>query len=109
MTKMKLTQKVVDGVGLDPTASSGTTRRLGSAFGCSLAGNRGIIRYRVAGVQRQKSLPGGLRLAKARAEAAEIRTSATRGVDRIAEGRAAAEAARQEAEAAKARSLGTLI
>ena len=74
------------------------------------AGKRSwIVRYRVAGVQRQKSLDGHLKLARARSEASEIRTSAKRGADIIAEGRAKAEVAKREADAARARSLGTIV
>jgi Arm DNA-binding domain len=68
-----------------------------------------IVRYRVAGAQRQKSTSGNLSLKKAWAWAAEIRTGATRGADIVAEGRAAAEGARREAEAARAKSLGKII
>lgn len=68
-----------------------------------------IIRYRVAGVQRQKSLPGGLPLKKARTQAAEVRTSAVRGSDVIAEARAAAADARRGAAKAQTRALGKLV
>ena len=68
-----------------------------------------IVRYRVARSQRQSSASGDLSLKKARAWAADIRTGAGKGADIIAEGRAAAEAAKREAEAAKARSLGKII
>ena len=119
MTKMKLTQKVVDS--LDPISDGVLWDD--DTPGLGLRTQRGkrswVVRYRVAGVQRQKSLPGGLKLAKARQRADAIRAAAVEGIDRVAEGRAKAEAdrreeraeaeaERREAELAKARSLGAI-
>ena len=56
-----------------------------------------VVRYRVAGAQRQKTLPGTLKEADARKQATAIRSAAVEGKDRVAEGRAAA-AARRRAE-----------
>jgi integrase len=67
-----------------------------------------VVRYRVAGAQRQKSLPGALPLRQARAHAAEIRALAARGTDVVRDGRAAADAARRGAEDARARSLAVV-
>ena len=60
-------------------------------------------------MQRQKSLPGGLPLKKARTHAAEIRTSAVRGSDVIAEARAAAADARRGAAKAQRCALCKLV
>lgn len=72
-----------------------------------------VVRYRVAGVQRQKTLPGGLKLAKARDQANALRTAATvDGVDRVAEGRAAAAAKRKaeiEERSRRQRQLSKLV
>jgi hypothetical protein len=74
-----LTQKLVDEL---PSNRDGTTwdddvRGLGLRV---QAGKRTwVVRYRVAGAQRQKSLPGALPLRKARQQAAEIITGARRG------------------------------
>src|SRR5918997_1016928 len=106
---MRLTQRVVDAIGLhgDRVVWDDETPGLGVRV---QAGRRTwIVRYRVAGVQRQKTLPGALPPRQARAHAAEIRAHAARGADVVADGRAAAEATRREAEAAWARSLGTLV
>jgi integrase len=106
---MKLTQKAVDAIGLggDRVVWDDETPGLGVRV---QSGRRTwIVRYRVAGTQRQKSLPGALPLRQARAHAAEIRAGAARGSDIVADGRAASAAARREAEAARARSLGTLV
>jgi hypothetical protein len=62
-----------------------------------------------AEIQRQKSLPGSLTLAKARQQSGAVRAAAVEGVDRIAEGRAAAEAAKREAEVARSSSLGVIV
>ena len=106
---MKLTQKAVDGIGLEEDRVVWDDDAPGLGLRVQSGKRSWIVRYRVGGVQRQKSLDGHLKLAKARAEAAEIRTSAKRGADIIAEGRAQAEATRREAEAAKARSLGAIV
>ena len=71
-----------------------------------------IVRYRVAGVQRQKTLPGTLRRADARKQATAIRAAAVEGKDRVAEGRATA-AERRKAEleerGRRERRLGKLV
>jgi integrase len=106
---MRLTQRLVDAMGLggDRVVWDDETPGLGVRV---QSGRRTwIVRYRVAGVQRQKSLPGALPLRRARAHAAEIRAGATRGNDVVADGRAASAAARREAEAARARSLGAMV
>ena len=106
---MKLTQKLVDGIGLAEDRVVWDDDAPGLGLRVQSGKRSWVVRYRVGGVSRQKSLDGHLKLARARTEAAEIRTSAKRGVDRIAEGRAAAEATKREAEAAKARSLGAVV
>jgi integrase len=106
---MKLTQKAVDGIGLDPDRVLWDDDTPGLGLRVQSRKKSWIVRYRVAGVQRQKSLPGSLTLAKARQLAGAVRAAAVEGVDRIAEGRAAAETARREAEAARSRSLGAIV
>ena len=109
MTRMKLTQKAVDGIGLDRNRVVWDDDAPGLGLRVQAGKRTWIVRYRVAGVQRQKSLDGHLKLTSARAEAGEIRTHAKRGVDRIAEGRAKAEGAKRDTETAFARSLGTIV
>ena len=106
---MKLTQKAVDGIGLAEDRVVWDEDAPGLGLRVQSGKRTWIVRYRVGGVSRQKSLDGHLKLARARAEAAEIRTSAKRGADIIAEGRAAAEANRRGVEDAKARSLRTIV
>lgn len=106
---MKLTQKVVDAISADSDGVTWDDETSGLGLRVQSRKKSWIVRYRVAGAQRQKSLPGGLSLKKARSRASEIRADAVRGVDTIAEGRAKAEADRRAAEAAKARALGKLI
>jgi integrase len=104
-----LTQKIVDTL---PSDRDGTTwdddvKGLGLRV---QAGNRTwIVRYRVSGTQRQKSLPGALPLRKAREQAAEIIAAARRGVDTVADGRAAARARRDAEDDKRRRSLGTIV
>jgi hypothetical protein len=109
MTRMKLNQKAVDGIGLDSDRVVWDDDAPGLGLRVQSARRTWIVRYRVAGAQRQKSASGDLSLKKARAWAADIRTGAQRGNDVIAEGRAAAKAAKRDAEGARARSLGTII
>jgi integrase len=106
---MKLTQKAVDGIGLDRNQVVWDDDTPGLGLRVQAGKKSWIVRYRVAGVQRQKSLDGHLKLAKAREDAGLIRSAAVQGVDRIAEGRAKAEADRRQAEAARARSLGAIV
>ena len=79
-------------------------------LGCRVQSGRRtwVVRYRVGGVSRQKSLPGLLPLKQARVRAAEIRAGASGGADVVAAGRAAAVAARRRADTARARSLALL-
>ena len=109
MTRMKLTQKVVDGIGLDTDRVVWDDDMPGLGLRVQAGKKSWIVRYRVAGVQRQKSLDGHLKLARARENAGLIRAAAVQGVDRIAEGRAKAEAGRRQAETARARSLGAIV
>lgn len=90
---MKLTQKVVDGISLAKDQVLWDDEAPG--LGCRVqSGKRTwIVRYRVGGVSRQKSIPGMLPLKQARVRAAEIRTGASGGTDIVAAGRAAAAAA----------------
>jgi integrase len=106
---MKLTQKVVDGIGLAEDRVLWDDEAPG--LGCRVqSGKRTwIVRYRVGGVSRQKSMPGTLPLRQARVRAAEIRTGASGGMDIVAAGRAAAVAARRQADTARARSLAPLV
>jgi integrase len=106
---VKLTQKAVDGIGLAEDRVVWDEDAPGLGLRVQSGKRTWIVRYRVGGVSRQKSLDGFLKLARARAEAAEIRTSAKRGADVIAEGRTKAAAERRQGEAAKARSLGTIV
>ena len=106
---MKLTQKAVDAIGLDDNRVVWDDDTPGLGVRVQSGRRSWIIRYRVGGVQRQKSLPGALPLKQARTQAAEIRTSAIRGADVIAEARAAATVAQRVAATAKTRSLGKLV
>ena len=106
---MKLTQKAVDAIGLDADRVIWDDETPGLGVRVQSGKRSWIIRYRVAGAQRQKSLPGALPLKQARTQAAEIRTGAVRGADVIADGRAAATAARRGAATARIRSLGKLV
>src|SRR5829696_7403740 len=105
---MKLTQKAVDGIGLAEDRVVWDDEAPGLGLRVQAGKRTWIVRYRVGGVSRQKSMPGALPLRQARVRAAEIRTGATGGVDVVAAGRAA-EQARKQAEAARLRSLGTLV
>ena len=106
---MKLTQKAVDAISLQADLVVWDDDTPGLGYRVQSGKHSWIVRYRVAGKQRQKSLPGGLPLKLARTHAAEIRTGAVRGGDVIAEGRAAATAAQQRAATTRARSLGDLV
>ena len=106
---MRLSQKVVDGIALaeDRVVWDDDAPGLGLRV---QAGKRSwVVRYRIAGVSRQKSLPGNLPLKQARSRAAEIRAAAAGGLDVVETGRVAAVEARKKVEAAKARSLGTIV
>ena len=109
MTRMKLTQKVVDGIGLDTDRVVWDDEAPGLGLRVQSGKKSWIVRYRVAGAQRQKSLPANLALKQARGRAAEIRTGAAGGVDIVEIGRAAAVDARRRAEDAKQKSLGTIV
>src|SRR4051812_36422996 len=105
----KLNQKLVEAL---PTDRDGVTwDDQVSGLGLRVqAGKRSwVIRYRVAGVQRQKSLPGALPLRKAREQAAEIIAAARHGIDSIIEGRVAARTALQAQHARQERSLGKIV
>ena len=104
-----MTQKLVDGVALDSDAVIWDHDAPGLGLRVQAGKRSWVVRYRVAGVSRQKSLPGNLPLKRARARAAEIRTGAAGGVDVVEAGRATAETARRQAEVAKARSLGAIV
>jgi integrase len=106
---MKLTQKAVDAIGLDADRVVWDDDTPGLGVRVQSGRRSWIIRYRVGGVQRQKSLPGALPLKKARTQAAEIRTSAIRGSDVIAEAKAAAADARRGTATARTRALGKLV
>ena len=106
---MKLNQKAVDGIGLAEDRVVWDDEAPGLGLRVQAGTRTWIVRYRVGGVSRQKSMPGALPLRQARVRAAEIRTGATGGIDVVAAGRAAAEQARKQAEAARLRSLGTLV
>ena len=73
---MKLTQKAVDAIGLDADRVVWDDETPGLGVRVQSGRRSWIIRYRVGGVQRQKSLPGALPLKQARTQAAEIRTGA---------------------------------
>src|SRR4051812_32752575 len=105
---MRLTQKAVDAIGLESDRVVWDDETPGLGVRVQSGRRSWIIRYRVGGVQRQKSLPSSLPLKQARMQSGEIRTGAVRGVDLIAEGRAAAATARRGAATARARSLGNL-
>src|SRR3954454_17516727 len=109
MTRMKLNQKAVEALTIDKDRVVWDDDSPGLGLRVQAGRKSWIIRYRVAGAQRQKSLPGTLPLRQARTQAAEIRSGAHRGADIIAEGRAAAEAAKREADTARARSLGVIV
>ena len=100
---MKLTQKAVDAIGLDADRVVWDDDTPGLGVRVQSGRRSWIIRYRVGGVQRQKSLPGALPLKQARTQAAEIRTGAIRGSDVIAEAKAAATDARRGAATARRR------
>ena len=108
VTQVRLTQKAVDAVGLDVDAVAWDDDCAGLGLRVQAGRRSWIVRYRVAGVSRQKTLPGALPLKQARVRAAEIRTGAAGGVDIVAKGRAAAEEVRRLAEAARARSLAVI-
>jgi integrase len=108
-----LTQALVDSIPLDKDGVTWDDAAPGLGLRVQRGRRSWVIRYRVGGAQRQKSLQGDLELAKARKQAAAIRTAATvDGVDRVAEGRAKAAAARKaevEARRAAQRRLGRLV
>ena len=91
---MRLNQNIVDAIGLDTDRVVWDEDVSGLGLRVQSGKKLWIVRYRVAGAQRQKTLPGRLPLRQARAQAAEIRAGAGRGADIIAEGWATAEAAR---------------
>src|SRR5262245_41078052 len=105
---MRLTQKSVDDMPLRPDS---VTWDESPGLGLRVqAGKRSwIVRYRVAGVSRQKTLPGDLSLKLARQKAAEIRAGAAVGEDIVETGRRAAAEAHREAQTAKAKFLGALV
>ena len=105
---MHLTQKIVDDIRLDTNAVAWDDDCAGLGRRVQSGKPSWVVRYQVAGVSRQKTLPGNLPLKQARLRAAEIRTGAAGGVDVVETGRAAAKAARKQAEAAKAQSLGAI-
>ena len=106
---MRLTQKAVDGIGLDTDRVVWDDDAPGLGLRVQSGRRSWIVRYRVAGASRQKSLPATLPLKLARVRAAEIRTGAAGGVDVVETGRAAAVKARKQADDAKARSLGAIV
>lgn len=101
---VSLSQKLVDVLPLDQDGVTWDDDTPGLGLRVQRGKRSWVVRYRVAGVQRQKTLPGGLRLAKARDEANKLRTAATvDSVDRVAEGRAAAAAKRKAEQAERSR------
>ncbi|HEX6010423.1 MAG TPA: Arm DNA-binding domain-containing protein, partial [Geminicoccaceae bacterium] len=70
---MRLTQRLVDAIGRDGDRVVWDDETPGLGVRVQSGRLTWIVRYRVAGVQRQKSLPGALPLRQARAHAAEIR------------------------------------
>lgn len=92
----KLSQRFVDTLPLDQDVVIWDDDTPGLGLRVQRGKRSWIVRYRVAGTQRQKTLPGGLKLTKARDQANAIRTAATvDGVDRVAERRADAMARRK--------------
>jgi integrase len=110
---VSLSQKLVDALPLDRDGVTWDNDTPGLGLRVQRGKRTWVVRYRVAGVQRQKSLPGGLKLAKARDQANAIRTAAAvDGVDRVAERRAAAAAKRtaeQDARDRRGRELGRIV
>src|SRR3954453_1628719 len=106
---MKLSQRTVDAQAADTDRVVWDDETPGLGLRVQNGRRSWIVRYRIAGAQRQKSLPGNLPLKKARIRAAEIRTGAQGGADIIADGRATAEAAKREAEASRTRTLGAIV
>ena len=110
---VSLSQKLVDALPLDADGVTWDDDTPGLGLRVQRGKRSWVVRYRVAGVQRQKTLPGGLKLAKARDQANALRTAATvDGVDRVAEGRAAAAAKRKaelEERSRRQRQLSKLV
>ena len=110
---VSLSQKIVDALPADRDSVTWDDDTPGLGLRVQGGKRSWVVRYRVAGVQRQKTLPGGLKLGNARDQANAIRTAATiDGVDRVAVRRAAA-ASRRKAEQAdrdqRHRQLGKII
>jgi integrase len=96
---LHLTQKLVDGVALDGDGIYWDDDVSGLGHRVQARRRTWVVRYRVAGVQRQRTLaPGDLPLKKACELAAEVVASARRGEDVVERGRAAALKARCEKE-----------
>jgi integrase len=96
---LHLTQKVVDSVALDGDGIYWDDDVSGLGHRVQARRRTWVVRYRVAGMQRQRTLaPGDLPLKKARELAAEVVASARRGEDVVERGRAAAVEARREKE-----------
>lgn len=106
---VSLTQKMVDALPADRNVTTWDDTVTGLGVRVQAGRRSWVVRYRVAGVSRQKSLPGALPLAKARAQAAEIIAAARRGSDLVADGRAAAVARRQAEHDQRDRALRTVI
>src|SRR5215203_1195357 len=105
----KLNQKLVEALPSDRDGVTWDDQVSGLGLRIQAGKRSWVVRYRVAGAQRQKSLPGALPLRKAREQAAEIVAAARHGVDTIAEGRTAARAALRAQGARRERSLGTVV
>ena len=89
---MHLTQKVVDGVALERDSIYWNDDVSGLGRRVQARRRTWVVRYRVAGAQRQRTLaPGDLPLRKARELAAEVVALARRGKDFVEQNRAAAE------------------
>ena len=106
---MKLNQKLVDRIETSEDRVVWDDDAPGLGLRVQAGKRTWIVRYRVGGSSRQKSLDGNLPLKRARIRAAEIRTGASGGTDIVAAGRAAAAEARRKADDAKSRSLGAIV
>ena len=114
---MRLTQKLVDALPANADRTHWDEETPGLGLRVQSGRRTWVVRYRTAGVQRQKTLaPGSLPLRKAREQAAEILAAARRGRDLVSEGRAEAEVRRREREqrerveeAQRTRRLGTIV
>src|SRR5215207_3405116 len=105
----KLNQKPVEALPADRDGVTWDDQVSGLGLRVQAGKRSWVVRYRVSGVQRQKSLPGALPLRRAREQAAEIIAAARHGVDTIAEGRTAARTALQAQRARQERSLGKIV